>query len=340
MNTRHLLMVALTLIGTNALALEGKTAIYAPTTIAAPGSYILTRNITGAAPLITITSSDVTLDLNGFTLESTSTTVGYVITATSVDRVSIFGGRTKAGARGVSLEFVNGAVIRDLVVNASSSIGINLYQVKDFVVSDCSVENPGGPGILADLSDFSGQGVIERNHVYSSGLDGIFVTSLDGGAIRGNLIIDSSQRGIYVQSSESVAIQGNTVVGAITEGISIPSGTGLRVVENIVRGSGSDGLRIGASDVTILRNLSTANTSDGLLASGDQLLIAGNQSAANSKKGLHFDASADRCVYRANFARGNLGGGPGCGAAGGTNDFCNEGTVNSSPNDNFMPSRM
>lgn len=339
MNTRHLLMVALTLIGTNALALEGKTAIYAPTTIAAPGSYILTRNITGAAPLITITSSDVELDLNGFTLESTSTT-GYVITATSVDRVSIFGGRTKAGVRGVSLEFVNGAVIRDLIVNTSSSTGISLYHVKDFVVSDCSIENPGGPGILADLGSFAGQGVIERNHVYSSGLDGITATSLDGGAIRENLIIDSSQRGIYVQSSESVAIQGNTVVGAITEGISIPSGTGLRVVENIVRGSGSDGLRIGASDVTILRNVSTANTNDGLLASGDQLLIAGNQSAANSRKGVHFDASADRCVYRANFARGDLGGGPACAAAGGTNDFCNEGTVNSSPNDNFMPSRM
>ncbi len=339
MLTRLASAATLMLTLTSAWALEGKTAIYAPTTITTSGSYILTRNISGAAPLITIAASDVELDLNGFTLEATSAT-GYVVTASNVDRLRIRNGRTKAGVRGISLELVDAAEIRDVIVDASTSSGISLYQVKDFLISNCSIENAGGPGILADLSTFSGQGVIERNRIRNAGLDGIVLTSVEGGLIERNVVIDVGQNGIWAQGSESLDVNRNTVIGATAAGIAIPSGAATRVVENIVRGNGSNGIQIGAADATVLGNVITTNTEDGLFVFGDQSLIAGNQAVANGMRGLHFSSAADRSVYRLNVARGDLAGGPACGAAGGTNDFCNEGAVNSSPNDNFMPSRM
>src|SRR5215469_5292318 len=62
-----------------------------PYTISVPGDYILERNLTSNAPtLITITASDVTLDLNGHTLSSTSSK--YAIYLGGVQNVVIKNG--------------------------------------------------------------------------------------------------------------------------------------------------------------------------------------------------------------------------------------------------------
>jgi hypothetical protein len=46
---------------------EGRIPVFAaPATLAAPGRYVVTRNLAiGAGPLVSVTSDDVELDLNG-----------------------------------------------------------------------------------------------------------------------------------------------------------------------------------------------------------------------------------------------------------------------------------
>src|SRR5262249_27702859 len=68
---------ALTAIPTTApltTAAEGRIPIFGPTTISADGKYIVTRNF-GPAPtaLITVLSSNVDIDLNGFVLDNGAT---------------------------------------------------------------------------------------------------------------------------------------------------------------------------------------------------------------------------------------------------------------------------
>jgi len=67
------LLLAVTAIP--ALGAEGRIPVWQyPTSISAPGKYIVTRDIVGGGgiPIITIASSDVDLDINGFTLDQTA----------------------------------------------------------------------------------------------------------------------------------------------------------------------------------------------------------------------------------------------------------------------------
>src|ERR1700754_4001390 len=59
-------------------AADGRIPL-ASTIISAPGSYVLTGNIASSGSAMTINADNVTLDLNGFTLSSTSTTLGVIV---------------------------------------------------------------------------------------------------------------------------------------------------------------------------------------------------------------------------------------------------------------------
>lgn len=86
-----------------AASLNGRTAIPAQAatyTISAPGNYVLTGNITVATgDGISITASDVTLDLNGFTIKSTAATAAGagIRTSNTSSNIRIHNGRISSG---------------------------------------------------------------------------------------------------------------------------------------------------------------------------------------------------------------------------------------------------
>lgn len=129
-------------------------ALAPPYTISQPGSYYLTDNITvtgGSA--INITASDVTLDLMGFTIESTATTAnGTAVSVGTVARLKVCNGNIQSGSTvtagvmapkgfdsGIFGVFITNSTISDLQIVGVSDYGIYLDQ--DGVVERCKVTN-------------------------------------------------------------------------------------------------------------------------------------------------------------------------------------------------------
>jgi hypothetical protein len=156
--------------------MEPRTPISAPYTITKPGSYYLTTNITVTVnDAVDISANGVTLDLNGFTISSTSSfdsgTAIYLIgnegggivgnTDITIFNGHITGGVTnKAGVyggpgfnSGISSNPTGGTPynvrVTGVTVSGCFSYGINLGTGNSTVVEFCTVNTVGGYGIEA-----------------------------------------------------------------------------------------------------------------------------------------------------------------------------------------------
>ncbi len=145
----------------------------APYTIGTPGSYYLTQDISVSSgnAIQFVIPEDVTLDLNGFTITSTSGTPsgsaillqgsstniciknGHIHGTTQVDNG---GGKTGGGflqglsaTSGITLVPVQ-VRVSDLQVSGIAGNGINFAQDGDATVERCSVRHCGGFGIIAE----------------------------------------------------------------------------------------------------------------------------------------------------------------------------------------------
>ncbi|MBK9983159.1 MAG: right-handed parallel beta-helix repeat-containing protein [Saprospiraceae bacterium] len=97
-----------------------------PYTISAPGSYYATANLSGTVG-ITITTSHVTLDLNGYTLKGTvgNTSEGIKVTA-AVTNINIKnGGVANWGKEGIKAGLATNSSFSQLQIVANSFDGIN-----------------------------------------------------------------------------------------------------------------------------------------------------------------------------------------------------------------------
>lgn len=149
---------------------EARTAITGAgaVTISEPGSYYLTRNISvSSGNAITISTNKVTLDLNGFTISSTSASPsgsGILLDGTQVD-ITICNGHIQGGATnngsgvysgsgfsyGISYGGMPSAnlLVSRVSVSGCANHGIYLYDDRSSVVEACTVRTVGGFGIRA-----------------------------------------------------------------------------------------------------------------------------------------------------------------------------------------------
>ncbi len=156
-----------------------------PYNITAPGSYYLTQNLNvTAGDAITITASQVTLDLNGFTISSTASPAAgtAVLLNNGNSDITILNGHIKGGVTydGSTYSgngFANGIYdpasatqnvrITGVTVSGCLSYGILLNQgASSNLVESCAVQTIGGYGIAAYT--------IMRSTAYQCGSYGIF----------------------------------------------------------------------------------------------------------------------------------------------------------------------
>lgn len=149
---------------------EARTPISsAPFTISASGSYYLTGNLSvSSGNAINLNASDVTLDLNGFTISSSASPASGsgILLASSLRNITITNGHirgsvTQLGGAFSGGGFQNGifpfsgaptnARISRISVSGCMSNGISLSQSdRSNVVESCTVSTIGGIGISAD----------------------------------------------------------------------------------------------------------------------------------------------------------------------------------------------
>lgn len=157
--------------------IEPRTAITSTgaTTISTSGSYYLANNITvSSGDAITIAASNVTLDLNGFTISSTaSPAAGTGIevgnrTGVTITNGNIVGGVTNSGTNFSGTGFING--IRNAFFTSVREIHISRITVRGCLGEGIFLNDPFGRSTVVDscLVDIAGGTGIGAGHVTNS----------------------------------------------------------------------------------------------------------------------------------------------------------------------------
>lgn len=261
-----------------------------PVTISAAGSYRLTGNLTvngGNETAILVTHSDVTIDLNGFTIgclagqgqqacgpsSPEATGSGIVTTAVSIKNVTI----------------------RNGVVRGMGSDGINVYEGR---IENLTVTESGGDGINAQSLNNPGT-VVFRSTVRDNNQVG--VRCYNYCQVVDSVILNNTLTGIEGQNG--LLVTGNTIASNKSGGVLMVNGniTGNRISGNTVNGAYCSG-----SSCVIADNSVTDNTLNGIVTLGGGL-VRGNAVSGNTAHGLNLNASTG---YQGNVMTGNNGGSP------------------------------
>ncbi len=161
-------------------AAGGRVPIY-EVPIDSPGSYYLSRDLTGSSgsALITIASDDVTLDLAGHTIRRTDAGGDVIASSGNRTNIEILNGRidglsvVDAGGRGIAVGWAHLGVIQNNVVHNATLDGIVVEYSGGVTVADNNSSRNGGDGI--DILSSTGMRV-DRNHASFNGDYGIYFT--------------------------------------------------------------------------------------------------------------------------------------------------------------------
>ena len=326
--------------------LEARTPISSlPFTISEPGSYYLTRNLEFTAAsghAITIAASNVTLDLNGFTLSSTAGVTGNGINVAGGRNVAVRNGAitgtttvtitgpgavnptwviTRGGfANGIRGSGVNGQ-FEHLRISGCREDGLNASAA---VVDHVSASENGSQGISSGLGTVTNS--IARTNgsigISSSTVTNCSAASNQGAGITGSAVSDSSatfngNRGI----SSSGAIKNCYAIENGDTGILSNAGSVTNCTSISNKGDGIYGVAVigclaseNRTHGIVVRGTARDNesNSNGNLADGagiyftnDGVRIEGNNCSFNDW-GIRGTSGTDSLIIR-NSCRGNSG---------------------------------
>ena len=196
---------------TDGVRLPGTPISSAPYTIASPGHYYLTRNISspGAQIAITIAADDVSLDLDGFTIDGDDTTGSWGIRFSGArQNVTVENGTVRDFHFGLDVTDFNSESIVLRGLNAVSNIrGFSLAVTRALVLTDCTANSNQETGIYLPGE----RSVIRNCSVINNQGDGISLAGA-GNLVESNLVRDNNGEDINVSNTFNV-ISGNDVGG-------------------------------------------------------------------------------------------------------------------------------
>jgi hypothetical protein len=192
-----------------------------PVIINLPGSYRLSSNLVvpdANTTAIWILTSDVTIDMNGFSITGPVECTGYPVTSCTPfangagilgligrNNISIFNGTIRGMGGGINLNGGTHIRIENIHVVNNGGDGILLPGTIDIKVLSCTVSENRGTGISG------GSGVISGNTVNGNGSDGINA----GGSVTNNIVELNAGSGIVAFGS----ISGNYTQANLHQGI-------------------------------------------------------------------------------------------------------------------------
>jgi len=238
---KHAIVITiLLLLAAPSWAEDGAVPVYEPVVISSSGRYVVTRAFSGANP-IQVAVDDVDIDLNGFTLTSTSGAV--VAIADGVTDVSIHDGHLTGGSDGiVYLSAVASRLrVRNVDIDATG-YGIRVATAaKEVTIAGCNIVGVSQDGIYLETligvpSTFS----VTDTRVTSVAAAGIHAVGFGSGEVSHCSVVDygagaGNVAGIWLEQSDLVLVFSNTVAGdAAGGGDGIRVNYGSRVTENAV----------------------------------------------------------------------------------------------------------
>ena len=265
------------------------------TVISAPGSYLVTQDITdGSGVTIAIHSDDVLLDLGGHMITQTGGGVGIAAAFASKDdsHVRVTNGSLLGGSTGVLLRKFDGhggtyeidhlslsgqsqngisfegfslsspsVVVHHNTVRAAANAGILLNQAGASLVEDNQVTSC-GTGILSTGTSLSASGQIVRQNTASQCGVGISLAFLSHAEVSQNLVVNSLSYGCLLGDLFDSTIASNQAIGNGADGYAVSTSQG-----NVF--SGNEALLNGGSGMTFLGAGTSANSVDANTLSGN-----------------------------------------------------------------------
>ncbi len=227
-----------------------------------PGSYYLTRNLLGETGKsgIEIASSDVTIDLMGFTLDGQAVGLAGIKTDGDCDRITLRNGIvTDWDQQGIHL--ASGGEGRILESLQSSSNGYDgILTGNAAIVRDCQVSDNGFNGLFTGLTSS-----VDRCTARFNGGTGII--GLSGTTLRGCGASENEFGGFYLE--QGACLESSVAESNRFGGIFLRDST--QVLDCLSRKNEGDG--ISASDsAIILRNTVSRNTGNGIVVDGSCLI--------------------------------------------------------------------
>lgn len=214
---------------------EARTPIFAadfPLTINQPGSYYLAENVSGPSGGISITASNVTIDLNGFALSNGSgTAISDVggLSSVTVKNGTILGW----SSGGIVLDGTQGARVHDVSTRSNGAQGI---WIGSGVVRDCTSSNDVTGGFTSSYAIAVGEGVIDACAVIDSNGSGAWIGG--HGVLRNSTINNVAGNGVLLGVGSTMT--DSTVRDALGDGVDTASGCTITNVS--VYNAGEDGI--------------------------------------------------------------------------------------------------
>lgn len=322
---RHALLgLALALWGAPAAhADEGRTPIYQPTVITQPGSYFLARGLAvDGQDAIVIAASNVTLDLNGQTIQGTAGTQSLIQIISGSTSVRIRNGRIVGGVFGIQYEQTLSPPIRlhvqDVDFVNMSGMGVQIDSASHVDVVACQFMGAGTVGGGVQLQGTKVSGRFTDNLFADLASVGVKVSGTHEILVRGNVFSGVGGEALFIGSGHAALVEGNTLVapagGAASWGIRMEA-DGALIQHNVISGYAT-GILLNSRGSRVIENvvrngIAIGSTAPGIAIvspAGDDLIFR-NQVEGNTGCGLALSTGTSSVVYRSNMLRGNGGGG-------------------------------
>lgn len=221
----------------------------------------ITKDITNcsANPALTIGDDDITLDLNGHTVDGTGVATG--ILASGKDHINIVNGTVTGFATGIQVANGHANLVKKITLTDNVSFGI--------------------------MSSTADEAVIKGNHI-SGSATGISEDGSDDDIVKGNSITGGTTGIDVTNNATSISITGNTVKNA-TNGIVLRSAStsGSRTIGNKLIANSKGVFVNGASNNQVFDNVAKGGT-DGIVVAAASFgtLLGGNATSGNSGFGI------------------------------------------------------
>ena len=300
--------------------------------ISQPGSYFLTDSITGVSGKsgISVTASNVTIDLNGFSLIGVAGSLYGIRVPGSVNKLTVRNGVIcNWGSEGLSAYFANTSRFKEITAYGNSTWGLVIgvgSAIDSCQVLSNGAGSTGGGGMYARFSSTITNGVAEGNTTHgiltedgctisgctagdtaqSGGANGHGITTGLGCTVTGSAVRSNAGTGLAVSNEclvSSCAVSNNA--------LGITTGNNCNVSNCTVTSSRGTGISTGSgSMITSCAASGNATTSgsvfDAGITPGAGCVVSSCVTSSNQTTGIF---AADSCLISRCSSSGNFGNG-------------------------------
>lgn len=236
----------------------GSTAIAACGTISAPGNYVVTNNLTASGNCLTLTVSNVAIDLKGHKIQGDGTGGGITDGGNSIAYIIVANGKITNFATGIDLTTdtdQTSDLLLNVNVSGNTADGINIGG-RDNNLSNVTASNNGGNGVVL----------------------GNCCDSLSNITTNGN-----GSDGVHFQAEDyllNVTSNGNN-------GDGVSGGHDSSMTNSVTNKNGGNGVEFGGTSL-VVSSVANANQVDGFHLLGSFNQVTDSKAGKNQGDGIDF----------------------------------------------------